>query len=143
MSPRKGPFMDRRILLIGDNAGFVDPVTGEGISFALKSGMLAAESLIHGQFENDRVAKIYEEKIKKEILREIKIGSLLSHFIYGPKFLRTFIFNQFGSSLCKAMCKVIQGEKTYFELLTQLKNYSRLLLNKGNRSFSSILSKPS
>jgi geranylgeranyl reductase family protein len=35
-----------RVLLAGDAAGLADPLTGEGISFAILSGRLAAESLL-------------------------------------------------------------------------------------------------
>ena len=34
------------MLLCGDAAGLVEPITGEGIAFALQSGRLAAEALI-------------------------------------------------------------------------------------------------
>lgn len=34
-----------RILLAGDAAGFVDPFTGEGIAFAIRSGQLAGETV--------------------------------------------------------------------------------------------------
>ena len=47
------PFGDYRripgrgnVLLCGDAAGLVEPITGEGIAFALQSGRLAAEALI-------------------------------------------------------------------------------------------------
>lgn len=39
------PTMDGRILLVGESAGLVSPLTGEGIDFALESGKLAAEFL--------------------------------------------------------------------------------------------------
>jgi menaquinone-9 beta-reductase len=35
------------VLLIGDAAGLVDPVTGEGIAFAMQSGSYAAQAIIH------------------------------------------------------------------------------------------------
>ncbi len=35
----------RRVLLCGDAAGFVDPLTGEGIAYALRSGRLAIETI--------------------------------------------------------------------------------------------------
>ena len=34
------------VLLAGDAAGLVEPVTGEGIAFAMQSGRLAAEAII-------------------------------------------------------------------------------------------------
>src|SRR2546426_9356241 len=41
--PRAGPLARERMLLVGDAAGFADPVTAEGISFATQSGKLAAD----------------------------------------------------------------------------------------------------
>ncbi len=46
---RPRPVVRGRILLAGDAAGVVDPLTGEGIRFALKSGRLAAEALAVGE----------------------------------------------------------------------------------------------
>jgi flavin-dependent dehydrogenase len=48
-----GPFHQKvrarvsgRLLLIGDAAGYVDPLTGEGISVGIKTAMLAVDSLV-------------------------------------------------------------------------------------------------
>jgi geranylgeranyl reductase family protein len=37
-----------RTLLVGEAAGLVNPLTGEGIDYALESGMLAADHIAHG-----------------------------------------------------------------------------------------------
>ncbi len=37
------PVVAHRVLLVGDAAGHVDPMTGQGISLALRSGLLAAQ----------------------------------------------------------------------------------------------------
>ena len=54
--PYRGPvdetYMDR-ILLVGDAAGFVSPLTGEGIYYAMDSGKMAAETLV-SSFETNR-----------------------------------------------------------------------------------------
>jgi geranylgeranyl reductase family protein len=55
VSPRRDGFVRKRVLLAGDAAGFVDPLTGEGISFALKSGALAAKAIIEGNLEEKNV----------------------------------------------------------------------------------------
>jgi geranylgeranyl reductase family protein len=39
----------RRTLLVGDAAGLMDPLTGEGIRFAIKSGRLAARAVLDGK----------------------------------------------------------------------------------------------
>jgi len=43
------PAATRRILLTGDAAGLVDPLSGEGIRPAIKSGRLAAETILAGR----------------------------------------------------------------------------------------------
>lgn len=48
-----------RIFRIGDAAGYVEPFTGEGIGWALASGRLVAESILHGSSPTD-VATRYE-----------------------------------------------------------------------------------
>lgn len=49
---RHEPIATRRTLLVGDAAGLVDPLTGEGIRLAVKSGRLAAEAILSGHPEH-------------------------------------------------------------------------------------------
>jgi flavin-dependent dehydrogenase len=62
----------QHVLLVGEAAGLVNPLTGEGIDYALESGMLAAEHVIHGlssrvddawHVEYDRLLRDRFEKI--------------------------------------------------------------------------------
>jgi geranylgeranyl reductase family protein len=46
-----GRIATARTLLAGDAAGLVDPLSGEGIRYAIKSGHLAAEAILSGQPE--------------------------------------------------------------------------------------------
>jgi len=45
LTPVERPAMRGRILLAGDAAAFLDPFTGQGVSFALISGQLAARAI--------------------------------------------------------------------------------------------------
>jgi flavin-dependent dehydrogenase len=65
-SPAKG-----NILLIGDAAGLLFPITFEGIGTALKSGILAADSVARSVKEGSKVAGIYLQEIKS-ILKTIR-----------------------------------------------------------------------
>jgi flavin-dependent dehydrogenase len=49
---RREPVSSTRTLLVGDAAGIADPLSGEGIRFAIKSGRLAAESILSGHPES-------------------------------------------------------------------------------------------
>ncbi|HEY4760414.1 MAG TPA: NAD(P)/FAD-dependent oxidoreductase [Thermoguttaceae bacterium] len=61
-------------ILCGDAAGLVDPITGEGIAFALQSGKYAAEAIIEASKHNNpnRTIDIYLEKYRKitDMLRQ-------------------------------------------------------------------------
>lgn len=69
--PASGPIdktYSNRILACGNAAGFVYAGTGEGIYFALRSGMIASqvcvEALIKNKFD-ETALKVYEERWKK------------------------------------------------------------------------------
>ncbi|MFW9838688.1 MAG: geranylgeranyl reductase family protein [Candidatus Thorarchaeota archaeon] len=65
-------FTGRRSLLIGDAAGLVSPLTGEGISYAIESGRLAAEIAIETVKKQTPLHIIeYEKRLKKTIGREL------------------------------------------------------------------------
>src|SRR5262249_46912492 len=45
VAPRREALVRGRVLLVGDAAGVVDPITAEGISYAMLSGKLAAAAI--------------------------------------------------------------------------------------------------
>ncbi len=65
-----------RVLLAGDAAGLVDPFTGEGIRFAMKSGQLAAESLLDGGPQG------YPGRVRQGIARSHAAGLRFSTLFY-------------------------------------------------------------
>jgi len=54
-------------LLVGDAAGFLLPISGEGIGMALKSGLLAAHSVIEANRKDHQAGDIYLEKLRESI----------------------------------------------------------------------------
>ncbi|MEM7103011.1 MAG: geranylgeranyl reductase family protein [Bacteroidota bacterium] len=52
-----------RILLCGDAAGYVDPIIGEGIYYAIKSGQLAAAAIAKTIDKNELADQCYHELI--------------------------------------------------------------------------------
>jgi len=53
MSARLGTVVFDRAILAGDAAGFVNPLTGEGIEYALESGELAGETAVAAAQQGD------------------------------------------------------------------------------------------
>lgn len=75
---RREPLSSRRSLLVGDAAGLVDPFTGEGIRFAIKSGRLAAETLIAGR--PDRYTRVIDRDIGGSLTLGLGLSWLFYHF---------------------------------------------------------------
>jgi len=76
----------RRFLLVGDSAGFVNPFTGEGISFALSSGKIAAKVCEDALEKNDfteEYLKEYQRRWKRSFDKDFKRGLRLQKILYG------------------------------------------------------------
>ncbi len=116
MHMRNEGFVRDRILLVGDAAGFVDPVTGEGITYALLSGRGAAKALIRGDFKSEDVAEAYLSELSVEVLRELRWGRLLNVLLYRSAKVRTLLFRQYGVQLTQAFADIITGERSYAAL---------------------------
>ncbi|MEP9410377.1 MAG: geranylgeranyl reductase family protein [Candidatus Brocadia sp.] len=117
VSPRKDSFVRARVLLTGDTAGFADPVTGEGITFAILSGQIAAQALLDGRFETERVEQVYDSQLAKTILPELRLGRVLAKLIYDYPRVRTWLFRLYGQTLSEVVTDVFLGEKTYCGIL--------------------------
>ena len=63
--------------LLGDAAGFADPVTGEGIFYALRSAELFAEALLAGDVQS------YEANWRADFGRELRRASQMRRRFYG------------------------------------------------------------
>jgi len=109
---RSGPFIRGRVLVAGDAAGFVDPVTAEGISLALRSGQLAAQALARGSGEADAAAA-YEAALSREILPDLRAGRLVAHLMHQHPALRRSLFARFGQSLVDGVADVFAGAHGY------------------------------
>lgn len=113
ISMRKEGFVKNNVVLIGDAAGFADPLTGEGISNAIYSAKLAAESVIHSHFNKVPVEDIYNEKLSEKLVPELKTASFLSNFMINFHAIRTFFIRQSGEKYGAYMTDIFLGEKSY------------------------------
>ena len=80
----------------GDAAGLVDPVTGEGIYYAIRSGDLAAQALLEDGPERASVG--YRKRLKKEFTLDLEVSSRLAHRLFRGRFLGAPIFSRMVQS---------------------------------------------
>lgn len=129
--PRSEGFARGRVLLVGDAAGLADPITGEGISYAIRSGQLAARAWAAGGQDPAHVGRAYTAALGREVLQELRIGRVLSRITYGLPPIRRALFRSFGQSICEAVTEVILGRMSYRDLITRLPNYLKLLFGRA------------
>ncbi len=125
--PHRGPFVGQRVVLVGDAAGLTDPVTGEGISFAIRSGLLAAQSLIEGQLDEGSVRHAYTRSLEETILPELQTGRWLARLLYDFPRTRSWVFSRLGQRLCEAVTDVMTGKRTYRDLAFKPRTLLRML----------------
>jgi geranylgeranyl reductase family protein len=125
--PRAGALMRGRVLLVGDVAGLADPITGEGISFAILSGQLASYALLQGSFQPGCVAEIYQAQLSEKILSELRLGRLLAKLLYDYPRLRALVFRCYGQRLSEAVTDLVMGQQSYRAIVANPFNYLKLL----------------
>ncbi|MDO8283350.1 MAG: geranylgeranyl reductase family protein [Thermodesulfovibrionia bacterium] len=87
-------------LLTGDAAGFADPIFGEGIFYAQRSGELAARAIIQSVNEGTDAWSAYHALLQKHILPEM-ISAKRHHWFFYNRLQKQFlkiVFNKFANS---------------------------------------------
>lgn len=127
LAPRRGPLAKDRILLAGDAAGLVDPITAEGISHALLSGQLAATAITQAGLDAPAVAAGYQALLEQQILSELRAARFLARVLYRHPRIRHAAFRLQGQRICEFVARVVLGESSYGAALKNPANYFKLL----------------
>ncbi len=99
--------------LAGDAAGLVDPVTGEGIYYAMRSGELCAQALL------EDFPGLYPDRVRQEFGRTMARGAQLARTFYRGDFLgdaNTTRLIQFASrtkTISNLLQDLIDGTQSY------------------------------
>lgn len=101
--------------LLGDAAGFADPVTGEGIYYALRSAELFAESYLAGD------VKSYENSWRADFGRELRRASKMRRRFYGkfwggPFTDRMIKLARAHPGIRRTLRELVTGDQGYVDL---------------------------
>jgi geranylgeranyl reductase family protein len=121
-----------RILLVGDAAHLIDPLTGEGIYYAIRSGMLAAEAILQSKRNGVDVSNHYQGAVKDILFEDLKWAQNVSRFIYRFTKLAYQTLKKYPE-LGNVYIQVLEGEETYQGFVTRVKARAKELL-KGSLS---------
>ena len=101
--------------LLGDAAGFADPVTGEGIFYALRSAELFADAFLRGD------VSAYEAMWRADFGRELRRASQMRRRFYGDFWGGAFTDRMIGFArlhrgIRRTLCELIAGDQSYLDL---------------------------
>ena len=113
LSPRTDGFARGGVLLVGDAAGFADPVTAEGISNAALSGQLVATAVVDGRLEQTRVARCYERLLQADLLPQLRSARRLAQVLYELSVVRKPVFRWLGQPAADALTDIFMGTRAY------------------------------
>jgi geranylgeranyl reductase family protein len=110
-------------MAVGDAAGLVDPITGEGLYYAIRSGDLAAQALIADTAE--RTAH-YRKLLRHDFAADLEFGSRLAKRVFGGRFLfgsvpsRMVQFTRRSPRFSVIMQDLFAGKQPYLGLKRRL-----------------------
>jgi flavin-dependent dehydrogenase len=124
-----------RWALVGDAAGFVDPVTGEGIYYALKSADLLAQALNsakmrlrRGASRYDEATATYERNWRQAFGTELDRASQMVQRCYRGRFLghvftdATIRLARWHAGVRSILTRAIMGDQSYLDLKGDLRS---------------------
>ncbi len=113
-----GTNVTNRAILVGDAAGFVDPMMGEGIAYAMQSSKIAVDvidqSIAENQYDADSLGK-YHQLCREEFLANFQMASWMGS--RGISFASNLLPRMSGHKLTSdIMAMVARGEIGYADI---------------------------
>lgn len=110
-------------IAVGDAAGLVDPITGEGLYYAIRSADLAAKALVS---EAGVVDAVYHRLLRRDFMADLEFGSrlakrvFLGRFLYGSVPARMVQFTRRSPKFAGVMQDLFAGTQPYLGLKRRL-----------------------
>jgi geranylgeranyl reductase family protein len=109
------PIARGRVMLVGDAAGLIDPLSGEGIYAAIASGRIAATHALAALDGRVPDLRGYEREVDCELGPELVVSSHLQDVfnLMPPAYVEIL---RRSDRLWHWLCRIIRGEETYATL---------------------------
>lgn len=117
---RNAPVCGEGWAAIGDAAGFTDPITGEGLYYALRSGELLAEAILAGKPTS------YRELLRRDFLPELEMAARVADRFFTGSWMgeavteRMVQFTASSPKFQQLMCDMFAGSQGYLTLRQRL-----------------------
>jgi flavin-dependent dehydrogenase len=118
-------------LAVGDSGGLVDPVTGEGLYYAIRSADLATKLLLADAHSPAEQPAVYRSLLYRDFTMDLERGSYLAkrlfqgQFLYGSIPARLIQLMRRSPTLSVIVQDLFAGTQNYLELKERLKGSMR------------------
>ncbi len=115
--------VDEHVVLVGDAAGLLDPLSGEGIYAAIWSGQRAAHHLaayVSGQVPN---LQGYQRDVEQTLIPELRTAHRWADLAHVAPAVAAIILQR-APGVWARLCGLVQGEQTYTGLYHSLGSLS-------------------
>lgn len=82
------PVVEQHMLMVGDAAGLISPLCGNGMAMAIHSAKLAAECIdtyFTGERDRYQLEKSYQKQWKRTFSTRLRVGKALQHAFFLPR----------------------------------------------------------
>jgi geranylgeranyl reductase family protein len=103
------------VLAVGDAAGLLDPLTGEGIYAAIASAITAARHI--ARFVGQEVTTLngYQEEMERGLLAELRVAIQMHDLFHLAPWVWAKLLRR-SDRMWNAVCGLITGEQTYLDI---------------------------
>jgi geranylgeranyl reductase family protein len=112
-------------IAVGDAGGLVDPITGEGLYYAIRSGDLASQVVLN-ESDGEKKAEAYRQAITRDFGLDLTYGAGLAKrlfcgaIFFGAVPSRMINFMKHSPKFCEIMQDLFAGTQPYLDLKTRL-----------------------
>jgi geranylgeranyl reductase family protein len=113
-------------MAVGDAAGLVDPVTGEGLYYAIRSADLAARALLSEASDAAGKPGQYRQSLRHDFAADLEFGSrlakrvFLGRFLFGSVPARMVQFTRRSPRFSAIIQDLFAGKQPYLDLKRRL-----------------------
>jgi geranylgeranyl reductase family protein len=135
---KKNRIAGDRWMAVGDAAGLVDPITGEGLYYAMRSGDLASRAVLNDAHGFAEKAAAYRSMVTHEFALDLEFAAMLAKRV----FLGNFMFKSVPARMVQFMRKSPRFRALMQDLFAGTQPYNELrgrLLRNLNGTLQEIV----
>ncbi|MCX6252234.1 MAG: geranylgeranyl reductase family protein [Bacteroidetes bacterium] len=122
---KKGRFHNNLIMVTGDAAGLTDPMTGEGIYYAIRSGKFAASASADFLSGHSSSLQPFTDRVNDELMTELLEANRIQ-YIFNTIPLKIHQLVRDNDRVWNGFGKVLRGERNYKDVHTALGKWKSL-----------------